>query len=42
MLEKQLKSLYRKAKSNLDENGANSLFIAIGFLKWVVNQRNNK
>lgn len=33
-LEKQLKSLYRKAKSNLDENGANSLFIAIGFLKW--------
>ncbi len=33
-LEKQLKSIYRKAKSNLDENGANSLYIAIGFLKW--------
>lgn len=33
-IEKQLKSIYRKAKVNLDENGANSLFIAIGFLKW--------
>ncbi|MGJ5718924.1 DUF4011 domain-containing protein, partial [Staphylococcus equorum] len=42
MLEKQLKSLYRKAKSNLDENGANSLFIAIGFLKWCEPETTNK
>ncbi|MDN6843024.1 MAG: DUF4011 domain-containing protein, partial [Staphylococcus equorum] len=42
MLEKQLKSLYRKAKSNLDENGANSLFIAIGFLKWCEPEMTNK
>ena len=34
MLNKQLKDLYRKAKLGLEENGANSLFIAIGFLTW--------
>lgn len=34
MLNKQLKTLYRKAKSDLDENGSSSLFIAIGFLSW--------
>ncbi|RZI00842.1 DUF4011 domain-containing protein, partial [Staphylococcus condimenti] len=34
MLEKQLKSIYRKARTNLEENGSNSLFLAIGFLKW--------
>lgn len=32
MLNKQLKGLYKKAKSDLDENGASSLFVAIGFL----------
>ncbi|WAE41813.1 DUF4011 domain-containing protein [Staphylococcus pasteuri] len=34
MLNKQLKSLYRKAKLALEENGANSLFLAVGFLTW--------
>ena len=34
MLNKQLKGLYKKAKSDLDENGASSLFVAIGFLSW--------
>ena len=34
MLNKQLKDLYRKAKLALEENGANSLFLAIGFLTW--------
>lgn len=34
-LEKELIKLYRKAKNTLEESGANSLFIALGFLKWV-------
>ena len=34
MLNKKLKDLYRKAKLALEENGANSLFLAIGFLTW--------
>lgn len=34
MLKKQLKDLYRKAKTALEENGSNSLFLAIGFLSW--------
>ena len=29
-----MKNLYRNAKSSLEENGANSLFVAIGLLKW--------
>ncbi|SFF64827.1 AAA domain-containing protein [Halobacillus alkaliphilus] len=33
-LEKELVKLYRKSKNTLEETGANSLFIALGFLKW--------
>lgn len=33
-LEATLIELYRKARSDLDEGGANTLFLAIGFLKW--------
>ncbi|MFW0753970.1 DUF3320 domain-containing protein [Pseudomonas sp. H11T01] len=33
-LEVALIELYRKARSDLDEGGANTLFLAIGFLKW--------
>lgn len=33
-LEAALIELYRKARSDLDEGGANTLFLAIGFLKW--------
>ncbi|WP_067841048.1 DUF3320 domain-containing protein [Amphibacillus sediminis] len=33
-LEKELIKLYRKSKNTLEETGANSLFIALGFLKW--------
>lgn len=29
-----LKTLYRNAKSSIEENGANTLYIAIGLLKW--------
>lgn len=27
-------NLYRKAKNSLEENGSNTLFLALGFLKW--------
>ncbi|MFE7062057.1 DUF4011 domain-containing protein [Sutcliffiella sp. NPDC057660] len=33
-LEQELVKLYRKAKNTLEESGANSLFVALGFLKW--------
>lgn len=33
-LEKEFVKLYRKAKNTLEESGANSLFVALGFLKW--------
>ncbi len=29
-----LVDMYRKARSDLDEGGANTLFLAVGFLKW--------
>lgn len=33
-LEAALIDLYRKSKSDLEEGGANTLFLAVGFLKW--------
>ena len=33
-LEATLIELFRKARSDLEEGGANTLFLAIGFLKW--------
>ena len=33
-LEAQLVDLYRTARSDLQEGGANTLFLALGFLKW--------
>ncbi|MFT9099057.1 MAG: DUF4011 domain-containing protein [Zymomonas mobilis subsp. pomaceae] len=33
-LEATLIDLYRKARSDVDEGGANTLFLAVGFLKW--------
>lgn len=33
-LQNALIELYRKARSDLDEGGANTLFLAVGFLKW--------
>lgn len=33
-LEKSLKTVYRSAKSGIEENGSNTLFAALGFLKW--------
>lgn len=33
-LDKTLKSIYHRAKVSLEENGANTLFLALGFLRW--------
>lgn len=33
-LEASLVDLYRKARSDMDEGGANTLFLALGFMKW--------
>lgn len=33
-LETLLVELYRKARNDIDEGGSNTLFLAIGFLKW--------
>lgn len=33
-LESELVDLYRKARTDLDEGGANTLFLALGMLKW--------
>ena len=34
-LDKRLKTLYRDAKVSMEENGANTLFLALGFLQWI-------
>jgi very-short-patch-repair endonuclease len=33
-LEKSLLSLYRKSKTDIEEGGSNTLFLAVGMLKW--------
>ena len=33
-LKKQIMYIYRTTKSNMEENGANTLYLALGFLKW--------
>ena len=35
-------SLLRKAKNDLEEGGSNTLFIALGFLKWKENERDTQ
>lgn len=38
-LENGMKSLFRAAKASLEENGANTLYIAMGLLRWYENER---
>lgn len=33
-LEKRIVHIYRSARTSLEENGANTLFLALGLLKW--------
>ena len=38
-LTQALKGLYRSAKTALEENGANTLYLALGMLRWFENKR---
>ena len=39
---RRLKVLYRLAKSDLEESGVNTLFLAIGFLRWKAAPKDEK
>ncbi len=41
-LEKTLKKLHRQSKVSLEENGANTLYLALGFLRWYENDKSDK
>lgn len=41
-LEKNLINLFRRAKSDLEEGGANTLFLAIGMLRWKEDSRSEQ
>lgn len=41
-LDAALVDLYRKSKSDLEEGGANTLFLAVGFLKWKKSSTDSK
>ncbi len=41
-LEDAIKNVYRSAKTSLEENGANTLFLALGILKWYENPKSTK
>lgn len=41
-LGKSIKELYRTAKTALEENGANALYLALGMLRWFENRRSTK
>lgn len=38
----QLKYLYRESRNSLEENGANSLFLTLGLLKWFETEKSEK
>ncbi|MCQ2496820.1 MAG: DUF3320 domain-containing protein [Lachnospiraceae bacterium] len=42
MLDKTMKELYRSSKSSLEENGANTLYMALGLLRWYENEKSVK
>ena len=41
-LSKAIKELYRSARTALEENGANTLYMALGLLRWYENPRSTK
>ena len=41
-LDKVMKKLHRLAKVSLEENGANTMYLALGFLKWYETDRSEK
>ena len=42
VLKDKLKELFRAAKVSLEENGTNTLYLALGLLKWYENERSTK
>ncbi len=41
-LDKVLKKIHRQAKVSLEENGANTLYLALGFLRWYETKKSEK
>ncbi len=41
-LNKTMKTLYRNVKTSLEENGANTLYLVVGLLRWYENPRSTK
>ena len=41
-LGRAIKELYRSARTSMEENGANTLYLALGLLKWFENPRSTK
>ncbi|MBQ9899244.1 MAG: DUF4011 domain-containing protein, partial [Ruminococcus sp.] len=41
-LEKIMKKLHRQAKVSLEENGANTIYLALGFLRWYETDKSEK
>lgn len=41
-LDKLLKKLHRQAKISIEENGANTVYLALGFLKWFETDKSEK
>lgn len=41
-MKKRLTALYRQSKSDIEESGVNTLFLAVGFLDWKVSEREER
>lgn len=41
-MNRRLTALYRQGKMDLEESGVNTLYLAIGFLEWKVNERDER
>lgn len=41
-MERRLVGLYRQGRTDLEEGGVNTLFLAVGFLEWKVSERDEK
>lgn len=41
-LEKIMKKLHRQAKVSMEENGANTIYLALGFLRWYETEKSDK
>ncbi len=41
-LERVLKKLHRQAKVSIEENGANTLYLALGFLRWFETEQSDR